>query len=403
MKLHCNVEVHNRALLSMSQRKSQRSVLTIGKQSDKDDLYIFLQTLQNKKGTKYKTRNNVEKVFTRFIDDGKATIRLKEPSHDLIIQSEAIQLKSFLRVLKLGLFKVDQSSFPIISNLSLKNMGGCQNNKLVIKKDSDYPVLKGFPKMLEELSVLGLKKKSFDRQILNLQFLRVLNLSNNQITSLPKEVGCMPHLRELLISQNHLGRSQSKWKWIDQAAIKKNLHLLDISSNVISELPVQIGALDALVKLQIYQNLLKNLPQSIGRLRNLKHLEAARNCLSHLPGSMRNLQLDYLDLSSNPFLVYRRNTLYRHMHMTASLVECAAVAFLKTRIPYDAGMLPRTLVQYLDNATYCSVCANGCFNRFIMGYLEIELRRISCQTKITANATILFECYFCSNKCIRYF
>ncbi|XP_011151718.1 leucine-rich repeat protein 1 isoform X3 [Harpegnathos saltator] len=271
MKLHCNVEVHNRALLSMSQRKSQRSVLTIGKQSDKDDLYIFLQTLQNKKGTKY------------------------------------------------------------------------------------------------------------------------------------KEVGCMPHLRELLISQNHLGRSQSKWKWIDQAAIKKNLHLLDISSNVISELPVQIGALDALVKLQIYQNLLKNLPQSIGRLRNLKHLEAARNCLSHLPGSMRNLQLDYLDLSSNPFLVYRRNTLYRHMHMTASLVECAAVAFLKTRIPYDAGMLPRTLVQYLDNATYCSVCANGCFNRFIMGYLEIELRRISCQTKITANATILFECYFCSNKCIRYF
>lgn len=54
MKLHCNVEVHNRALPSVSQRKSQRSILTIGRQSDKDDLCIVLQTLQNKKGTKYK-------------------------------------------------------------------------------------------------------------------------------------------------------------------------------------------------------------------------------------------------------------------------------------------------------------------------------------------------------------
>lgn len=59
MKLHCNVEVYNRALLGLPQRKSQRSVLTIGKQSDKDDLYIVLQTLQNKKGTKYKVMYSI--------------------------------------------------------------------------------------------------------------------------------------------------------------------------------------------------------------------------------------------------------------------------------------------------------------------------------------------------------
>lgn len=159
---------------------------------------------------------------------------MKEPSHDLIIQSETIQLKSFLRVLKLGLLnQIDQSSFPMISNLNLK-MSPCHNNKLVIKKDSQYPVLTGFPKTLEELSILGLNRKSFDRQILNLKFLKVLNLSNNQISTLPKEIGHLLHLQELILSCNYLGRSQSDWRWINQAAIKKNLRLLNISNNIVS-------------------------------------------------------------------------------------------------------------------------------------------------------------------------
>lgn len=110
----------------------------------------------------------------------------------------------------------------------------CHNNKLVIKKDSEYPVLKGFPKTLEELSILGLNKKSFDRQILNLKFLKVLNLSNNQISSLPKEVGCLQHLQELILAHNFLGKSQSDWRWINQPEIKKNLRLLDIRSNIVS-------------------------------------------------------------------------------------------------------------------------------------------------------------------------
>lgn len=57
MKLVCNVEVHNRALSMVLRKKSQRSMMTIGRQSDKDDLYIVLQTLQNRKGTKYKVIN----------------------------------------------------------------------------------------------------------------------------------------------------------------------------------------------------------------------------------------------------------------------------------------------------------------------------------------------------------
>ncbi|XP_014470470.1 PREDICTED: leucine-rich repeat protein 1 [Dinoponera quadriceps] len=406
MRLKCTVRIYDRTLLS--KQRTYRSVLTISKQSDKNEVYLLLQNLKNKEGIKYKIHNNVEKIFTKFIDDGKATISLKEPRHDLIIETfsinEVIQLKSFLHILKLRLRKIGESSFPIISNLKLKNMDLSRANKLVIQKKSEYPLLRGFPKIIEELSILGLGRRSFDRQILNLKYLKILNLSSNQIQHLPKEVGCLPHLQELIIPHNKLGKSTFEWKWISQVEIRRNLRLLDIRNNEISVLPVQVGILDVLVKLQVCQNLLTKLPQSIGRLRNLKYLEAARNNLSCLPGSMRHLRLDYLDISGNPFNFQNSHfVVYYHVNEVVTLVQYAAIALLKARITYDNSTMPPNLVQFLDNATFCCVCSQACFNRYVLDYKEMELRRVTCQVKRTANTTILYECYFCSKTCQRYF
>lgn len=58
MKLMCNVEVSNRLCEGNGRRKSKKSCLSIGKLSSSDnELYILLQTLENKQGTKYKVRN----------------------------------------------------------------------------------------------------------------------------------------------------------------------------------------------------------------------------------------------------------------------------------------------------------------------------------------------------------
>lgn len=59
MKLHCNVEINNRlSTTNVVRRKSQRSILAIGKQTVKNtEIYILWQTLQNKQGTKYKVNN----------------------------------------------------------------------------------------------------------------------------------------------------------------------------------------------------------------------------------------------------------------------------------------------------------------------------------------------------------
>ncbi|XP_043791303.1 leucine-rich repeat protein 1 [Apis laboriosa] len=400
MKLHCNVEINNRlSTTNVVRRKSQRSILAIGKQTVKNtEIYILWQTLQNKQGTKYKIDNNIDKIFTKFIDEGKATIRFIEPPHDLIIQSDTIQLKSFIHTLKLGITKKINPSILTISNLNPKCMTFVPKVKVAINKSSEYPTLEGFPRTTEELYLIGLNRKSFDRQILKLQSLRILNLSNNQISSLPKELGTLQHLQELILSQNRLDRAL-KWLWLDQIAIRSNLKLLDISNNLLQKLPHEIGKLDSLVNLKANQNMLSYLPQNLGKLHNLKYLDISKNNLHCIPGSMRNLHLISLDVSSNLFL---STDSYSICTMNVpSLTEYAAKSFLKTRCWYDASIIPFTLVKYLDEAKYC-VCGNPCFNYYIRKFVKFNLNTIANIIKSSDTTVLPFDCYFCSKKCIRY-
>lgn len=65
-----------------------------------------------------------------------------------------------------------------------------------------------------------------------LQNITNLILSNSNISSLPMELGLLPFLRRIDLSHNDL--VQSKWTWLEQAAIKKKLIDLDISDNSVS-------------------------------------------------------------------------------------------------------------------------------------------------------------------------
>ncbi|XP_074412242.1 E3 ubiquitin-protein ligase LRSAM1 isoform X3 [Zonotrichia albicollis] len=76
--------------------------------------------------------------------------------------------------------------------------------------------------------------------------------------------------------------------------------VLDLHDNQLASLPADIGQLTALQVLNVERNLLKSLPQSIGDLAQLQVLNVKGNQLRALPGSVSGLRsLRALDVSGN--------------------------------------------------------------------------------------------------------
>ena len=124
MRISAEAVVTNRALCTHNMRgktKAVKSSLAIGKKpkssTSKDDpeVFMLLCTNTNRAGTKYSLDDcNIEKVFTKFVNEGKATVRFKRPAHDICItKCDVIQLKAFLNVLRNVLEKKDLSGLTL--------------------------------------------------------------------------------------------------------------------------------------------------------------------------------------------------------------------------------------------------------------------------------------------------
>ncbi|XP_015122129.1 leucine-rich repeat-containing protein 59 [Diachasma alloeum] len=84
------------------------------------------------------------------------------------------------------------------------------------------------------------------------------------------------------------------------ATIKKASHL-DLSNNQLVSIPKTIVSLTHIVKLDLSKNLLTEIPENIGEMKQLKYLDLYSNQISRLPLSMGDLKnLKWLDLKDNP-------------------------------------------------------------------------------------------------------
>lgn len=88
----------------------------------------------------------------------------------------------------------------------------------------------------------SIRKYSIDSQILSLNNLQILNLSDNRIENIPERLGDLP-LVQLDLSKNLLGKSSpNDWKWANKLRIKSSLQNINLSHNDVSNFwPEEFG------------------------------------------------------------------------------------------------------------------------------------------------------------------
>ena len=113
--------------------------------------------------------------------------------------------------------------------------------------------------------------------------LQELYLSDEELTSLPPEIGHLIGLKRLWLHNNQL-RSLPP-----SIGGMVNLLSLDLTHNKLTSLPTSVGGLTSLQYLLLEHNQLTSLPPDIGRLTGLMHLWLAGNQLTSLPPSIGGL------------------------------------------------------------------------------------------------------------------
>lgn len=96
---------------------------------------------------------------------------------------------------------------------------------------------------------------------------KVLDLSNQDLTKIPDSVFDKTDLEELNVSNNKLtGAVQAEIRHL------QNLRVLNLSNNQMTGVPAEIGQLENLEILNLSNNQLTGLPYELGNLKNLKTL-----------------------------------------------------------------------------------------------------------------------------------
>ncbi|XP_005376902.1 PREDICTED: leucine-rich repeat protein 1 isoform X2 [Chinchilla lanigera] len=409
MKLYCEVEVVSRHLPTLGLRnrgRGARAVLSLcqpraperSEQGAPRAACLLVCTMKDKCGTRYELKENIEQFFTKFVDEGKATVRLKEPPVDICLsKANSCSLKYFLSAMRLAHRGCDVnmslSAFTPVKTSEFEKF----KTKMVITCKQEYPLSKNFPYSLEYLQTSYCGLVRFDMRMLCLKNLMKLDLSHNHIKKLPTTIGDLIHLQELDLSDNNL---ESFSVAFCQSTLQKSLRKLDLSKNKIKALPVQFCQLQELTDLKLDDNELIQLPFKIGQLKNLRFLSAARNKLAVLPSEFKKLSLEYVDLFGNTFEQPKTLPVIK-LQVPLSLLELSARTILYNRIPYASHTIPFHLCQDLDTAKTC-VCGRFCLKSFIQGTATMNLHSVAHTVVLVDNmggTEAPITSYFCCLTC----
>jgi hypothetical protein len=159
----------------------------------------------------------------------------------------------------------------------------------------------------------------FPREIFELaDSLEILDLSGNQLSTLPDDLPRLHKLRVIFCSDNPftelpevLGRCQqlsmvgfkaNRIAHVSAKALPPLLRWLILTDNALTELPAEIGQCTHLQKLALAGNQLQTLPSELGRCSRLELIRLSANQLREFPEELLGLpRLTWLAYAGNPF------------------------------------------------------------------------------------------------------
>jgi hypothetical protein len=159
----------------------------------------------------------------------------------------------------------------------------------------------------------------FPREIFTLaDSLEILNLSGNQLDSLPDDLPRLHRLRVIFCSDNRftalpevlgrcggltmIGFKANAIEHVPAAALPPLLRWLVLTDNRITELPAALGACGQLQKLMLAGNRLSGLPDTLAGCDRLELLRISANRFDDLPAWLLQLpRLAWLAFAGNPF------------------------------------------------------------------------------------------------------
>lgn len=147
--------------------------------------------------------------------------------------------------------------------------------------------------------------------------LEILNLSGNQLSALPADLGRLHRLEVIFCSDNHftvlpevlgncphlhmVGFKANKIHTVPAAALPPGLRWLILTDNELGSLPPEIGRCQYLQKLMLAGNQLTELPATLANCTRLELLRIAANRLAALPAWLLAMpRLAWLAYAGNP-------------------------------------------------------------------------------------------------------
>lgn len=173
-------------------------------------------------------------------------------------------------------------------------LAGTRRLNLCCNLQTVPPEVFGLGDSLEVLNLSGNQLKSLPHDLPRLHRLKVIFCSDNPFAELPEVLGDCAALQVVGFKACRITR-------VPGAALPPRLRWLILTDNAIAELPHELGQRPALQKLMLAGNQLRQLPGGLSQAHRLELLRLSANQLQALPGWLTDLpRLSWLALSGNP-------------------------------------------------------------------------------------------------------